>query len=178
LRKRPAPGVHDASENVSTDEDTPDREGATHEKRKRNLLCERGPGSDIDDGDDDNDDDNNNDDSSMPSGGASGPSRPLRVLEVGAINAQLSRCPWLDVRAIDIHSQHPRIEEVDLFDIPPRQRYDVVVSSMVRSVVCSSDLIDLICRCKYPLQVVNCVPEGDRRLEMLMRYPHFIPCML
>jgi hypothetical protein len=59
-------------------------------------------------------------------------SPPLRVLEVGAINPQLSRCPWLDVRAIDIRSQHPLIEEVDLFDLPPRQEYDVVVSSMVR----------------------------------------------
>lgn len=56
---------------------------------------------------------------------------PLRVLEVGAINTQLSRCSWLQVRAIDIHSQHPLIEEADLFDLPPRQEFDVVVSSMV-----------------------------------------------
>ena len=30
---------------------------------------------------------------------------PLRVLELGAVNAQLSACPWLRVRAIDLLSR-------------------------------------------------------------------------
>ena len=55
----------------------------------------------------------------------------LKTLEVGAINLQLSSCPWLDVLAIDINSQHPQIQEIDFFDILPEFKYDVVVCSMV-----------------------------------------------
>lgn len=55
----------------------------------------------------------------------------LRLLEVGAINTQLLRCPWLLVRAIDLNSQHPDIEEMDFFDLLPEPVYDFVVSSMV-----------------------------------------------
>ena len=65
----------------------------------------------------------------------------LKTLEVGAVNVQLQSCTWLDVRAIDLHSQDPRrIEECD-FLAPPEQdvqpsiqpagAYDVVVCSMV-----------------------------------------------
>ena len=56
---------------------------------------------------------------------------PLRVLEIGAVNTQLLSVPWLDVRAIDIKSQHPRIEQVDFFDVPPNADKDVVVCAMV-----------------------------------------------
>lgn len=57
----------------------------------------------------------------------------FKTLEVGAINTQLLRIPWLDVRAIDIHSVNPAIEECDFFTIKPLQHYDVVVCSMVNS---------------------------------------------
>jgi len=94
--------------------------------------------------------------------------RPLRLLEVGAINTELvsmgnrgiagartkngdtaddsnsSRSPQrrkrlkhdVEVRAIDIHSMHASIEEINFLDLPlshedPRMRYDVIVCSMV-----------------------------------------------
>jgi hypothetical protein len=43
---------------------------------------------------------------------------PLRVLELGAVNAQLSSCPWLRVRAIDLLSRHAAVETKDFFDVP------------------------------------------------------------
>ena len=55
---------------------------------------------------------------------------------------------FLDVRAIDIQSQHPKIVQVDFFDEPVRaEAYDVVHSSMV----------------------LNCVPTAAKRGEMLAR---------
>ena len=58
-------------------------------------------------------------------------SSKLKVLEVGAINIQLQQCRWLDVRAIDVNSQHPSIEECDFFDVTPIAEFDAVVCSMV-----------------------------------------------
>ena len=55
----------------------------------------------------------------------------LSVLEVGAINVQLQQCRWLNVRSIDVNSQHPSIEECDFFDINPSASFDAVVCSMV-----------------------------------------------
>jgi hypothetical protein len=43
---------------------------------------------------------------------------PLRVLEVGAVNAQLAVSPWMRVRAIDLLSRHPRVEQKDFFAVP------------------------------------------------------------
>jgi hypothetical protein len=43
---------------------------------------------------------------------------PLRVLELGATNAQLAVCPWLRVRAIDLMSRDPAVEAKDFFDVP------------------------------------------------------------
>lgn len=60
-------------------------------------------------------------------------STKLHVLEVGAINVQLQQYNWMDVRAIDLNSQHPQIEEQDFFGVVPQQQYDVVVCSMVCS---------------------------------------------
>lgn len=48
--------------------------------------------------------------------------------QVGAINTRLLDVPWLDVRAIDLKSQHPRIEERDFFSLKPSGEYDVVCS--------------------------------------------------
>ena len=56
----------------------------------------------------------------------------LNVLEVGAINTQLQQYNWMNVRSIDLNSQHPSIEECDFFAVPPEGLYDVVVCSMVR----------------------------------------------
>jgi hypothetical protein len=57
--------------------------------------------------------------------------KKLKVLEVGAINTQLQQYNWMEVRAIDLNSQHPSIEECDFFSVEPEGRYEVVVSSMV-----------------------------------------------
>ena len=58
--------------------------------------------------------------------------RALRTLEVGAINTDLMSAKFLDVRAIDVRSRHPKIEQIDFFDLPvARGAYDVVHSSMV-----------------------------------------------
>lgn len=43
---------------------------------------------------------------------------PLRVLEIGAVNPQLVVSPWLKVRAIDLLSRHPRVEQKDFFLVP------------------------------------------------------------
>jgi hypothetical protein len=59
----------------------------------------------------------------------------LNVLEVGAINIQMKQCKSFNVRAIDINSQHPLIEECDFFDLEPQRNYDAVVCSMVRMYV-------------------------------------------
>jgi 25S rRNA (adenine2142-N1)-methyltransferase len=53
------------------------------------------------------------------------------IRTIGAINTQLMSCSWLDVLAIDVNSQHPRIQEIDFFDLVPTFSYDVVVCSMV-----------------------------------------------
>jgi len=73
----------------------------------------------------------------------------LRTLEVGAINTQLQECPHLQVRAIDVNSQHSRIEEMDFFDLEDATMgsFDVVVASMV----------------------INCVECPYKRFEMLVR---------
>lgn len=76
------------------------------------------------------------------------PKRKVKVLEVGAINTQLQECKWMTVRAIDVNSQNPRIEERDFFDLcPVKEQYEVVVCSMV----------------------VNCVTDPEKRGEMLCR---------
>jgi len=72
-------------------------------------------------------------------------SPPLSLLEVGAVNTQLMSVPWLAVRAIDIQAQHPKIDQVDFFDLEPASTYDVVVLSMV----------------------LNCVPSPFKRGRML-----------
>jgi hypothetical protein len=43
---------------------------------------------------------------------------PLRLLEIGAINTQISAVPWLQVRAVDLLSTHPAIEQRDAFKVP------------------------------------------------------------
>lgn len=60
-----------------------------------------------------------------------GSTTKLNVLEVGAINTQLQQYNWMNVRSIDLNSQHPTIEECDFFTVEPLCQYDVVVCSMV-----------------------------------------------
>jgi 25S rRNA (adenine2142-N1)-methyltransferase len=55
----------------------------------------------------------------------------FNTFEVGAINTQLQSASFLKVRAIDLHSQHAKIEECDFFDVVPEKSYDVIVCSMV-----------------------------------------------
>lgn len=72
---------------------------------------------------------------------------PLPLLEIGAVNLDLSSVPrWLRTRAIDLRSTHPRIEERDFFTLRPRGAYAVVVCSMV----------------------LNCVEDPSRRGTMLL----------
>jgi 25S rRNA (adenine2142-N1)-methyltransferase len=98
------------------------------------------------------------------------PRRNMRLLEVGAINTELldaaaetadgkSRAHdqtseeqmkkyRLEVRAIDLHSSHERIEEADFLTLPidPLNMYDAVVCSMV----------------------INCIPTPEDRGRMLV----------
>ncbi len=70
-----------------------------------------------------------------------------KVLEVGAINMQLSNTPWLDVDALDLNSRHPTIQQIDFFDYPCEPgKYDVVVCSMV----------------------INCIPTPQQRGQLLV----------
>jgi len=72
----------------------------------------------------------------------------LKALEVGAINLDFMSAKWLDVRAIDIESRHPKIVKSDFFDeVVVEGEYDVIHSSMV----------------------LNCVPTPALRGEMLAR---------
>ena len=50
-------------------------------------------------------------------GGGPTSGAPLRVLEIGAVNTQLLESPGLAVRAIDLNSTHPRIEQRDFLMI-------------------------------------------------------------
>lgn len=70
-----------------------------------------------------------------------------RVLEVGAINTQLLDCRSLEVRALDLNSRCPRIEQTDFLDCQctAAEQYDAVVCSMV----------------------LNCVPDAPKRGRML-----------
>ena len=43
---------------------------------------------------------------------------PLRVLEIGAVNTQLLDWCGSGVRAIDLHTVEPRIEQCDFFTLP------------------------------------------------------------
>lgn len=105
--------------------------------------------------------------------------RPVRLLEVGAINTELldaaAKCQTtvtdnttgnslstkyrLEVRAIDLHSMHPQIEEMDFLAMPligpgngDHCRYDVIVCSMV----------------------LNCVTTPAQRGTMIARLYHFL----
>ncbi len=79
-----------------------------------------------------------------------------RLLEIGAINAQLLDTPGLCVRAIDLRASLPRIERADFLALPHggqpsastgvTRAYDVLVCSMV----------------------LNCVPEARARFDMLV----------
>ena len=108
--------------------------------------------------------------------------RPTRLLEIGAINTELldaasalapdanegsmidcsvdqrAKKYCLQVRAIDLHSMHRNIEQVDFLSLPLptdaniEEKYDVIVCSMV----------------------LNCVPTPIMRGEMLQRLVHFL----
>ena len=71
----------------------------------------------------------------------------LDTLEIGAVNAQLIECPFLNVDAIDLKSRHPKIKEIDFFQVPPTPKYNLVVLAMV----------------------LNCVETPEKRGEMLVR---------
>ncbi len=61
------------------------------------------------------------------------------------MNTQLLSVPWLAVRAIDLRSTHPRIEQLDFFNLPAAGEYAAVVCAMV----------------------LNCVPTAAARGAML-----------
>lgn len=83
--------------------------------------------------------------------------RPTRLLEIGAINTDLvvdatQKYPQLSVRAIDLNSMHPAIEEADFSKIPSDTTYDVLVCSMV----------------------LNCVTTASERGKMVLRLSYFL----
>ena len=83
----------------------------------------------------------------------------FRILEVGAINTEMLEAAkrsssdpnktTISMRAIDIQSQHPDIEELDFFALPEKKdtQYDAIVCSMV----------------------LNCVPSPEQRGDMLYK---------
>ena len=83
------------------------------------------------------------------------PHRP-RVLEIGAVNTQLLDAVDLDVRAIDLHTLEPRIEQCDFLSLPLGGTVDSDVGHIILydAVVCS--------------MVLNCVPNERKRFEMLV----------
>lgn len=72
---------------------------------------------------------------------------PLKVLEIGAVNAQLLTIPWLSVRAIDLRPCLPSIEQADFLQLQPAGAFDIVVCAMV----------------------LNCVPTAKDRGNMLLK---------
>ena len=104
-----------------------EKSGSIRMKGNNDSINNNNNNNNNDDDDDDDDDDDNDDDD-----GRIIVDNRLKVLEVGAINTQLQKYnQYLNIRAIDLHSQHPLIEECDFFSIIPKQCYDVVVCSMV-----------------------------------------------
>jgi 25S rRNA (adenine2142-N1)-methyltransferase len=83
----------------------------------------------------------------------------FRVLEVGAINTELLEAASvgklknghldLTVRAIDLHSMHQGIEQVDFFQLDrPTELYDAIVCSMVLNCVADPGQRGvMLCRC-------------------------------
>jgi 25S rRNA (adenine2142-N1)-methyltransferase len=93
--------------------------------------------------------------------------RRLATLETGAINVQLQACPFLNVRAIDINSQHAKIEELNFFDLEDSTMFtfDVVVSSMVVNCVqCPYKRFEMLCRL-----VLQLTPTGKLFLMLPVR---------
>lgn len=84
-----------------------------------------------------------------------GRDRP-RVLEIGAINTQLLTTPGLSVRAIDLNSQDPRIEQQDFMQLPHGGEHDAstALSRTYDALVCS--------------MVLNCVPDARVRFDFLI----------
>ena len=91
--------------------------------------------------------------------------KSLSLLEIGAINNELieagirskidSNKTRINVRAIDVQSQHPGIEEMDFFNLPDphhEKKSDNVVFDVI---VCS--------------MVINCVPTPEQRGQMLLK---------
>ena len=89
-----------------------------------------------------------------------------RVLEIGAINTQLLETKELLVRAIDLHSSEPRIEQLDFFAIldgGDTRDYKPDPSGAVNSAPRPKLYDAVVCS-----MVLNCVPDGRRRFEMLV----------
>lgn len=88
------------------------------------------------------------------------PRRPTRLLEIGAINTELldtseriDKNYNIRVRSLDLHSMHPRIEQLDFLTLPePECPYDVIVCSMV----------------------LNCVTTPAARGKMLAKLSRFL----
>ena len=81
---------------------------------------------------------------------------PPRVLEIGAVNTQLLDADGLSVRAIDLHTIEPRIEQCDFLTLAHGGTFDATSGrvQLYDSVVCS--------------MVLNCVPNERKRFEMLV----------
>lgn len=93
------------------------------------------------------------------------------VLEIGAINTQLTGCPWLACTAMDLRSQHSSILQQDFLVWPPacdsstgEGRFDVVVCAMVLNYLTSAiDRARMLARaymsCKTGGMLVVAVPR-------------------
>ena len=81
---------------------------------------------------------------------------PLRVLEIGAVNTQLLDSAGLAVRAIDLHTVEPRIEQCDFFTLPHGGEVDAAGG-------CPKPYDAIVCS-----MVLNCVPHARKRFDMLV----------
>lgn len=99
---------------------------------------------------------------------------PPQVLEVGAINTQLLEAPGLSVRAIDLRSSHAQIEQCDFFSLPHGGHIEAAPTSASASATAapaSSTSAATLPRAYDAIvcsMVLNCVPGGRKRFEMLV----------
>eukprot|EP01138_Halocafeteria_seosinensis_P006669 gb/GECG01006817.1/.p1 GENE.gb/GECG01006817.1/~~gb/GECG01006817.1/.p1 ORF type:complete len:369 (+),score=44.88 gb/GECG01006817.1/:1-1107(+) len=87
----------------------------------------------------------------------------LRVLEIGAVNTQLVSCPWMNVRAIDLRSRDPKIEETDFFNISTDAKPTEQETLMYRNTACSA------CQEKTCHGIVEEGRSGEGRPEEVSR---------
>jgi hypothetical protein len=92
---------------------------------------------------------------------------PLMTLEIGAINRQLLVCPWLRVRAIDLLSNDPQIEQCDFFTITPAEDLPSSTSTSTSSPPLGPYSLIM---CSMVINAVGSALERGRMLQLMCRH--------